>query len=185
MWRDRPTYKITQLQLVLWHFLLLVEASDIVQFHKSHSLHNQHANVLELAPFCLFVMLAELNKKMDCTLHCNPYLYTASCISGKQTGGSHHSVAITVMEAQYLVCLQLPIKNLPGEQPYLAMNNLVFKTCFLPNVYLIEQMGHYIALTIPQPRLHVWQISVTMMQSMNQTLQHIRCCIKAFWKVTF
>lgn len=65
------------------------------------------------------------------------------------------------------------------------MNNLVFKTCFLPNVYLIEQMGHHIALTIPQPRLHVWQISVTMLQSMNQTLQHIRCCIKAFWKVTF
>lgn len=94
------------------------------------------------APFSLFVILAKLKKwTVPCTVG-SICVYTAISPSGKQTGGSHHSVAITVMEAQYLASPQLPIKNLPGRHPYLAMNNLVFKSCFLPNVYLIEQMGH-------------------------------------------
>lgn len=89
---------------------------------------------------------------MDWTLHRNPYLYTATSAGGKQTGGSHHSVGITVMEVQYLLHPQLFIKNLSGGQPYLAADNLVFKTCFLPNVYRIEQTEHRVALTILQPQ---------------------------------
>ena len=42
-------------------------------------------------------------------------MYTSISISGKQTGGSHHGVAITVMEAQYLASLQLPIKKAARE----------------------------------------------------------------------
>lgn len=44
------------------------------------------------------------------------------------------------------------------------MSNLVFKSCFLPNVYLIEQIGQNIALTILQTRFFGWQSSVSMMQ---------------------
>lgn len=104
--------------------------------------------------FSLFVIFEELKKKrtVPCTVS-SICLYTTISASGKQTRGSHHSVAITIMEAQCLASPKLPIKKLPGRQLYLAMNNLVFKSRFLPNVYLVEQMGHHIALTIPQPHL--------------------------------
>ena len=48
-------------------------------------------------------------------------VYTAISISGKQTGGSHHGVSITVMEAQYLASPQLPIKN-PAREAALSGN---------------------------------------------------------------
>ena len=36
---------------------------------------------------------------------------TTISISGKQTGGSHHSIAITVIEARYLVSPSFPLKT--------------------------------------------------------------------------
>ena len=69
------------------------------------------------------------------------------------------------MEVQYLVCPPaFLIKNLPGRQTYQPMNNLVFKACIPPNVYLIEQMGRRTALTILQLCLYACEVSVRMMQ---------------------